>query len=109
MKDSDFCSPMIDEQTESISRLITGHIDVSYQPEIIDHEVDPQGFNCDLDDHSYNLHETREDGRKKKRNQASPGEDEDMDHEDPEEPDEQSMKMMQMTSRLMSLMVPAGR
>ena len=44
VKDSDFCSPMIDEQTENISRMITGHIDVSYQPEIIDHEVDPQGL-----------------------------------------------------------------
>ena len=79
------CSPTINEQTESISRLITGHFDVSYHPEIIDHEVDPQGFNCDLDEHSYNLQNK---ARRKKKNQASPGEDEDMDHEDPEEPDE---------------------
>ena len=48
-------SSTIDEQTESesISRLIAGHLDVSYQPEIIDREVDPQGFNCDFEDHSY--------------------------------------------------------
>ena len=39
VKDSHFFSPTIDEQTESISKLVTG------QPEIIDHEVHPQGFN----------------------------------------------------------------
>ena len=50
VKDSDFCSPMVDEQTESISKMITGHIDVSYQPEIVDYDVDPQGLNCDTDD-----------------------------------------------------------
>ena len=50
VKDSDFCSPMVDEQTENISRMITGDINVSYQPEIVDHEVDPQGLNCDVDD-----------------------------------------------------------
>ena len=74
VKDGDFCSPMIDEQTENVSKLITGHIDVSYQPEIIDHEVDPQGFNCDFDEHSY-IPQKRKRTRGKKRNQASPGED----------------------------------
>ena len=30
VKESDFCLPKIDEQAESISRLIPGHLDVSY-------------------------------------------------------------------------------
>ena len=75
--------------------LIAGHLVVSYQPEAIGHEVDPQGFNCDLDDHSYIPRNKVRRKRGKKKNQASPGE------------DRYGGRMMQSTSRLMSLMVPA--
>lgn len=36
VKDNDFCSPTIDEQIERVSKLITGYIDVGYQPDVFD-------------------------------------------------------------------------
>ena len=87
VKDSDFCSPMVDEQTESISKMITGHIDVGYQPEIIDHEVDPQGFNCDMDDQPC-IPQRKKRRRRKKRAPMVPGEEEKVGEEDPEAKEE---------------------
>ena len=102
VKDSDFCSPMIDEQTENVSKLITGHIDVSYQPEIIDYEVDPQGFNCDFDEHSYTP-------QKRKRARTSPGMmKKEKNMKNLKSLRKQLKKMTQMTSGLMSSMVQVG-
>ena len=51
VKDSDFCSPTIDEQVEHVSKLIIGHIDAGDQPDVFGHEVDARGFNSDSDNH----------------------------------------------------------
>ena len=88
VKDSDFCTPMVDEQTENISKMITGHIDVGYQPEIVDYDVDPQGFkNCDADDQPC-IPQKRKRRRRKKRDPSVPGEAEEEEREDPEEIEE---------------------
>lgn len=84
VKDSDFCSTMVDEQIENISKMITGYIDVGQQPEIVDYDIDPQGLNCDMDDLPC-VPQKRKRRKRNKKDLSIPGEEgRGKEHEDPE-------------------------